>query len=108
MPKLVRDVIRHFEIALSQLMPNSWRILMSLECLSMRSGIVCGLGEVLYSYFLREHDLEKGHYLLYMRLDRVQLVSHLKTNDHGWKQSYFFAQGSLMFGLFLLVLVHVI
>ena len=64
----------------------------------MRSGIEFGLGEVLYTYFLREHDCEKGRYQLYVRLNRVQLANHLKTNDHGWKQSYFFTRGDLVFG----------
>ena len=84
MPKLVRDVSRHFEIAPSQLTPNAWRILMSLECLSMRNGMEYGLGEVLYT-LLREHDCEKGRYQLYVRSDRVQLVNHLGTNDCSWK-----------------------
>ena len=34
MPKLVREVVSHFKIALSQMIPNAWRILMSLECIS--------------------------------------------------------------------------
>ena len=33
--KLVRDVVDHFEITPSQLIPNVLRILMALECLSM-------------------------------------------------------------------------
>ena len=69
MPKLVREVISHFEMALSQLIPNSWKILMSLECLSMRNDIEFGLSEVLFTYFLQEHDREKGHYNLYVRSD---------------------------------------
>ena len=32
-PKLVREVVSHFKIAPSQLMPNAWRILMTLESL---------------------------------------------------------------------------
>ena len=72
---------------------------MSLKCLSMRSGIKFGLGEVLYTYFLWEHDHEKSHYHLYGRLDRIQLVNHLRTNDSRWKQLYFFMQGDLVFGL---------
>ena len=33
--KLVWDVLDHYEITPSQLMPNSYRILMSFECFSM-------------------------------------------------------------------------
>ena len=65
-PKLLREVISHFEIAPSQLMPIAWRILMTLECISMRHDIEFGLGELLYTYFLWEHDHEKGRYNLYV------------------------------------------
>ena len=34
-PKLIRDVCDHYEIAPSQLMLNAWRVLMSLESLSI-------------------------------------------------------------------------
>ena len=61
-PNLVRDVLDHFEITPSQLMPNVWRLLMPLECMSKRYGIVCELEEVLYSYYLKEHDMEKGRF----------------------------------------------
>ncbi len=71
---------------------------MTLECISMRNEIEWGLGELLYTYFLWEHDREKGRYNLYVRPDQVQLVNHLKTNDRGWKRSYFFARGDLVFG----------
>ena len=30
-PKLMTEVVSHFEIALSQFMPNAWRILMTLD-----------------------------------------------------------------------------
>ncbi|KAL5578058.1 hypothetical protein UlMin_019757 [Ulmus minor] len=94
----MREVLSHFQIAPSQLMPNSWRVLMTLECISMRHGIEFGLGEILYTYYLREHDREKGRYNFSVRPDRVQLVNHLKTNDRGWKRLYFFARGELLFG----------
>ena len=98
MPKLVSEVVPHFEIAPSQLIPNAWKILMTLECINMRHGIEFGLKELLYTYFLWEHDHEKGQYNLYVRPDRVQPVNHLRTNDREWKQSYFFARGKLMSG----------
>ena len=34
-PRLIRDVCDHYKIAPSQLMPNAWRVLMSLESLSI-------------------------------------------------------------------------
>ena len=59
-PKLVRDVLNHFEVTASQLMPNVWRLLMLLECLSMQHGVKCDIREVLFSYYLEEHDIDKG------------------------------------------------
>ena len=61
-PKLVREVLDHFEIAPSQLMPNMWHMLISLECLNMQYDVEFGLGEVLFSYYLKEHDKEKGSF----------------------------------------------
>ena len=43
-PKLIRDVCDHYEIALSQLMPNIQRVLLSLESLSVHHGVDCKLG----------------------------------------------------------------
>ena len=48
--RLIRDVCDHYLIALSQLMPNTWKNLMALESLSVRHRVECEIGEVLYSY----------------------------------------------------------
>ena len=61
-PKLVRDALDHYEISPSQLMSNAWRILLALECLSMRYEVACKISEVLHSYYLKEHDTDKGQY----------------------------------------------
>ena len=45
-PKLMKDVCDHYEIAPSQLMPNAWKVLMSLESLSVRHGVDCELGDL--------------------------------------------------------------
>ena len=45
-PKLIRDVCDHYEIAPSQLMLNVWKVLMSLESLSIGHGVECEIGEV--------------------------------------------------------------
>ena len=59
-PKLIRDMCDHYKIATSQLMPNTWRVLMSLESLSIRHGVDFKLGEVLFSYYLKEHDTDRA------------------------------------------------
>ena len=79
-------------------MLNAWRILLALECLSMRHGVACEIGEVLHSYYLKEHDTNKGRYQLIVRKDRVPLVTCMRTNDRGWKNRLFFAQGELVYG----------
>ena len=61
-PKLIKDVCDHYEISPSQLMPNAWRVLKSLESISFRHGVECEIGEVLFSYNLKEHDKDKGRY----------------------------------------------
>ena len=61
-PHLVRDVLDHFEVAPSESMPNFWRLLMSMECLNMQHNVECGLRKVLFSYYLNEHDKDKGSY----------------------------------------------
>ena len=80
-PKLVQDVLDHYEIAPSQLMPNAWRILLALECLSMRHGVKWEIGDVLFSYYLKEHDTDKGIYQLITRVGRAPIITCLRTND---------------------------
>ena len=63
-PRLIRDVCDHYEITPSQLMPNAWRVIMSFESLSTQHGVECEIGEVLFSYYLKEHDTDKGRYKL--------------------------------------------
>ena len=63
----MREVLDHFEVALSQLMSNGWRLMMYLECLSMRYNVKCGLEEVLYSDYLKEYNKEKGQFQFILR-----------------------------------------
>ena len=74
-PKSVRDVLNHYEIAPSQLMPNKWRILLALKCLSVQCGIEYEIGKVLHSYYLKEHDTDKGRYQLIVHKDCVPIVT---------------------------------
>ena len=82
-PRLIRDVCDYYEITPSQLMSNAWRVLMSLERLSIRHGVDYELGEVLFSYYLKEHDVDKGHYKLIARAGRAPIITCLHTNDRG-------------------------
>ena len=71
---------------------------MALEDLCVRHQIVFGLHELLYSYFLKENDKEKGRYLLNLRHDRSHLVTDLRSSDKNWKDRYFFLRGQAIFG----------
>ncbi|KAL5766771.1 hypothetical protein ACOSP7_017388 [Xanthoceras sorbifolium] len=93
---LLRRVLDHFELAPGQLMPNSWRILLALDLLCTREGIVFELPDLFYSYTVREHDTEKGRYNLNLRPNRTHLITELTTNDRLWKDRYFFARGLLV------------
>ena len=44
--RLIRDVCDHYLIALSQLMPNTWKNLMALESLSVRHRVEYKIAEV--------------------------------------------------------------
>ena len=80
MSKLVHEVLDHFKIVPSQLMLNMWRLLMLLECLSLRYEVEVRLGEVLYSYYLKEHDKENGRYYFTLRRERSHLIACLWLN----------------------------
>ena len=95
-PKLVCEMLNHFEVAPNQLMLNIWRLLMSLECLGLKYDVEVGLGEVMFVYYQKEHDNEKGRYHLTLRCEWSHLVTCLK--DRGWKSGYFYAKGNLLFG----------
>ena len=84
-PRLVKEVLDRFKITSNQLMPNAWHLLIFIECLSMRHGVEFELGEVLFSYYLKEHDKKKGHFQLLLRRERSLLVTCLWSNDSGWK-----------------------
>ena len=73
--RLIRGVFDHYEIAPSQLMLNVWRILMALESLNIQHGIECEIGEVIFSYYLKETDTDKGRYKLIAIVGRVPIVT---------------------------------
>ena len=37
---------------------------MSLESLSIQHGVECEIGEVMYSYYLKEHDMDNRRFKL--------------------------------------------
>ena len=58
--------------------------------LSKSSNIEFGLADLLFFYFLKEHDSEKGRYTLYRRRGHEHLIVELSTSDKMWKNDFFF------------------
>ena len=58
--------------------------------LSKSSNRDFGLADLLFSYFLKEHDSEKCQYTLYRRRGHEHLIVELSTFDKMWKNDYFF------------------
>ena len=65
-------------------------MLLSLLVLSKSSDIEFGFADLLYSYFLKENDLEKGQYTLYRRKGREHLIVELSSSNKLWKNEFFF------------------
>ena len=69
---------------------------MAVEILSVRHGVECKIGEVLYSYYLKEHDTDKGRYNLITQVSCVPIVTCLWTNDQNWKDRFLFVRGEIV------------
>ncbi|KAK0605014.1 hypothetical protein LWI29_021842 [Acer saccharum] len=95
-PLLARQLLNFFEIALSQLMPNGWRILLSLEVLIERQKLDFSFENFLYTYHLKEHDTDCGRYMIVAQHHRGHLISELTTRDPDWKPKFFFTQEVLV------------
>ncbi|KAK3189014.1 hypothetical protein Dsin_028575 [Dipteronia sinensis] len=90
----------YYDIAYGQLMPNSWRILISLIVLHEKFNLQFGLGSLLHSYYLKQQVHEKCRFSLILRSNATQLIADLTTNDRRWKYTFFFAKGPLIDGPF--------
>ena len=92
-PRLIRHVLKYYDIAPGQLMPNSWRILLSLTVLNEKYGYEFGIGSLLHNYYMKEHVNDQGRYMLIPRTKENQLITDTTTNDRNWKDTFFFAKG---------------
>ncbi|KAK3182784.1 hypothetical protein Dsin_030070 [Dipteronia sinensis] len=99
-PSLARRLLVYYDIAPGQLMPNSWRILISLFVLREKYNLPFGIGSLLHNYYLKEHIHEKGRYSLILRSNAKPIITDLTTNDRRWKDTFFFAKGLLIDGPF--------
>ena len=42
--------------------------------------------------FFKEHEREKGHFIVVNCSNRERIIMELKINDRGWKVKYFFVE----------------
>ena len=71
---------------------------MSLESLNVRHAVDCELGEVLFSYYLKEHDKDKGKFKLITQVGCAPIIMCLRKNDRAWKDRFIFVRGNLIWG----------
>ena len=89
-------MLMYYDLAPGQLMPNTWRILLCLGVLCERRNVQFGLGYLLHNYYLKEHVGDQGRYMLVPRDKKKELITDTTTNDHYWKDTFFFARGPLI------------
>ena len=92
-PPLARRLLLYYDLAPGQLMPNTWRILLSLGILSERYNLPFGLGCLLHNYYLKEHINDQGRYMLIPRSKEQQIIIDTTTNDRYWNNTFFFSKG---------------
>ena len=71
---------------------------MFLECLDLKYGIEVGLRKVLFSYYLKENNKEKGRYHLTLRHERSHLVTCLRSNDRAGRTNSYMLEATLCLG----------
>ena len=81
-PPLARRLLVYYDITPGQLMPNSWRILLSLTVLCEKYNIEFNLGCLLHNYYLKEHVSDEGRYSLIPRDKKKELIVDTTMNDH--------------------------
>ena len=85
---LVTGVLSWYEIAPDQLMPNSWRILLSLEALATRLGFDYSIVDLFCTNYLRRHDTKTGKFQLVPNPRKAVLISGLISSDKNSKTKY--------------------
>ena len=85
------ELLNHFNIAPRQLIPNSWRIVVScMEIwLATTEGDMIRVDEFTYLYYLKESK-EYGYYELVPYVRDARIVKGLPSSFHYWKSQFFF------------------
>ena len=90
----IMELLGHFNIAPGQLMPNSWRIVIScMEIwLATTEGDMIKVDEFTYLYHLKESK-EYGYYELVPWVRKARIVRDLPSSFRYWKSRFFFVSG---------------
>ena len=88
------ELLDRFDIAPGQLMPKSWRILVSCMgiWLAVTDGGMLKVDELVYMYRLKESK-EYGYYELVPWERRTRIVKGLPSSFRYWKSKFFFVSG---------------
>ena len=88
------ELLDHFGIAPGQLMPNSWRIVVSYMgvWLAAMDGDMLRVDELVYLYRLKASK-EYGYYELVPWERRTRIVKGLPLSFRYWKSRFFFVSG---------------
>lgn len=97
---LAKIVLDHYDITPSQLCLSGWKILLALGMLGLKQGLQpLSIDHFLQSYYLHDHDLDKGWYNIYMQSKTFAPVINLPCRgDTVWKFSNFLVRGNLAIG----------
>ena len=88
------ELLHHLKIAPRQLMPNSWRIIISCMVIwtTIADGDMITLNEFVHLYHLKTSK-ETGYYELLPWDSRSSLIVNLPSSFRYWKSRYFFVSG---------------
>ena len=88
------EMLDRFGIALGQLMPNSWRIVVSYMGIRLATTDrdMIKVDELVYLYRLKESK-EHGYYELVPWERRTRIIRGLPSSFRYWKSRFFFVSG---------------
>ncbi|KAL6565527.1 hypothetical protein OROHE_004582 [Orobanche hederae] len=90
LPRLIREVCDFYEIALGQLVPNAWRLLMALEVFCEMREILIIIKEVRSAYALKPTNADKGRFQLNAVSLGWRLLGKMADCGKSWRGKYFF------------------
>lgn len=93
-------MLDHYSIAPSQLCPGGLKIILALDMLAASQGLQpLSIDDFQHSYFLRDHDRDRGRYSVYVLSKLTAPIINLPTRDDtAWKLSFFLVRGNIFAG----------